>query len=530
MAHYPTYSPGRRAAAVAFRLPAWLQVVLLSATLLLIVSYAVTDFSESDLWWQMKTGELILKSGHIPTTDPFSFTAPGHTWVVQEWGVEVLFYLLYHHLGPLSLVFFKLFAVAAAFALLLARSLRRGGDLVLSASLALLAAGATRWYMNIRPQEVSLVLMCLLLWLMEALRAKRVSGEAAEDADPSLTIDRDGPSGRVPSRWLRWVPALIMLVWVNCHAAFVVGLGIVAAFAVEAWWEGKRGMGWVKEWGLPSLAALGAALVNPYSYHALLYPFMLTGNKLMMWLNAEWISPDFQGPYSRAYLGIILLALAAFALSSRPRRLADILLTLGALHLSLVSNRHVPLFALMVTPILAEHAGDVLRSHWLRAAPASRTTALVAALGIYLLIALPVRLNQLPRQKWFDYCAGMGSFPVAACDYLDRQGWSGNVYHELVWGGYLIWRYDGRVPVFVDGRNEVFFERAFEDCYRITWCERNTQSILDHWKIDTMLIMRNQMLETWLRQSPHWTPAYEDDVAIVFRRRERLAQVKGAAA
>jgi hypothetical protein len=320
-----------------------------------------------------------------------------------------------------------------------------------------------------------------------------------------------------------------MLLWVNSHAAFVVGLGIVVAYAVGAWWEGERGMGWMKEWGVPGVAALGATLINPYSYHALLYPFALTGNKLMMWLNAEWISPDFQGPYARAYLGMILLALAAFALSSRPRRFADVVLTCGALHLSLVSNRHVPLFALAVTPIIAEHATDVLRRRWRRPGQGARSLVLASAVALYLVVALSMRLTQLPREKWFDYCAGMGTFPVAACDFMDRQGWDGRVYHELVWGGYLIWRYDGRVPVFVDGRNEVFFDRAFRDCYRVTWCERDTQAILDRWKIDTMLIMRNQMLETWLRQSPHWTAAYEDDVAVVFRRRERLARAGGAA-
>jgi hypothetical protein len=529
MALNPTRSHGRRSADIVRRLPAWLQVTLIVATLLLIVSYAVTDFSESDLWWQMKTGEMILKSGHVPTTDPFSFTAPGHAWVAQEWSVEVLFFLLYHYLGPLSLVVFKLVTTGAAFALLLSRSLRRGSDLVLSVVLALLAAGAVRWYMNIRPQEVSLVLLMLLLWVMESRRARPVEIDGAGAGDTASGEERQSVRHWPSPFLLRWAPVAIMLVWANCHAAFVMGMGIIAAFSLGAWWEGERGRDWLKAWGLPSLAALGATLLNPYSYHALLYPFMLTGNKLMMWLNGEWISPDFQGPYTRSYLGIILIALAAFALSSRPRRLADILLTAGALHLSLVSNRHVPLFVLAVAPILAEHASDVLRTRWLRPAPVARSLVLTAAVGLYLLIALPIRLTQLPRQKWFDYCAGMGTFPVAACDFLDRQGWTGKVYHELVWGGYLIWRYDGRVPVFVDGRNEVFFERAFRDCYRISWCERDAQAILDYWKIDTMLIMRNQMLETWLRQSPLWTAAYEDDVAIVFRRRERLAQVKGAA-
>jgi hypothetical protein len=442
----PTRNPHRATAT-----PGWLAALLTVATLALATALCLTAQPSWDLWWQMKTGELILRSGHVPTTDPFSFTAPGHPWIAQEWAVEVLFYLLYRSLGPLALVGFKLLAAAAAFGLLFARSLRRGGDLAVTVILALVAAEATRWYLNIRPQEVSFVLLGALLWILEERRRPRRPGRGLP---PSNGVSRD-PQSATRDGLLQWAPVGIMLVWVNSHAAFIVGLGIVAAYAFEAWWEGERGREWVRHWGLPGAATLGATLVNPYSYHALLYPFALTGNKLMMWLNGEWISPDLQGLYARPYLGLILVTLAAFALSSRPRRFADVALVCGALHLSLVSNRHVPLFALAVTPILVEHASDVLRVRWLRPASSGRTVALAAAVGLYLMVALPMRLTRLPRENWFNYCAGMGTFPVAACDFMDRQGWTGRVYHELVWGGYLIWRYDGRVPVFVDGRSQV---------------------------------------------------------------------------
>jgi hypothetical protein len=217
------------------------------------------------------------------------------------------------------------------------------------------------------------------------------------------------------------------------------------------------------------------------------------------------------------------LTLAAFSLSTRPRRLADLVVTAGALHLSLVSNRHIPMFALAVTPILAEHAAGAL-SRLRPALPRHTASSLAGGMALYLGVALCLQLPRLPRGDWFRACGMVDSFPARACDFLDRQSSSGPLFHDLVWGGYLIWRYDGKLPVFVDGRNEIFFQTSFPDFKRVLWCERDTQEILDRWKIETMLIMRYQMLETWLRRSPAWAVAYEDDVAIVFRRRDRLAR------
>src|SRR6266508_4348917 len=44
---------------------------------------------DPDLWWHLKTGSFIARTHHIPSVDPFSYTAAGKHWVVQEWGSEL---------------------------------------------------------------------------------------------------------------------------------------------------------------------------------------------------------------------------------------------------------------------------------------------------------------------------------------------------------------------------------------------------------------------------------------------------------
>src|SRR4051812_28680772 len=46
--------------------------------------------SDSDTYWQIRTGQLILDTGRIPRTDPLSWTAYGQAWHPNSWAFDVL--------------------------------------------------------------------------------------------------------------------------------------------------------------------------------------------------------------------------------------------------------------------------------------------------------------------------------------------------------------------------------------------------------------------------------------------------------
>src|SRR5215211_1914720 len=75
-----------------------LRWLLPALCLLMVVVYALEPSIAADLWWQLKTGELIWTTGRVPHSDVFSHTSAGHPWQVQEWLSELIFYGLYHGL------------------------------------------------------------------------------------------------------------------------------------------------------------------------------------------------------------------------------------------------------------------------------------------------------------------------------------------------------------------------------------------------------------------------------------------------
>ena len=118
--------------------------------------------------------------------------------------------------------------------------------------------------------------------------------------------------GKAPPLWL----AGLMILWSNMHGGFIFGLMLIGPFTLEAMAEASRGarLAAFARWALFGLAALTAALVNPYGVEALLFPFRLMSVQNLSHVS-EWQPQDFGhvGP-----MEVGLLALVGFALSGRP--------------------------------------------------------------------------------------------------------------------------------------------------------------------------------------------------------------------
>ena len=71
----------------AFSFPSLLGVVLAGFSFILLLKFFRVD---GDTWWHLVVGERILSTHSWPTSDIYSFTAPGAEWIAYEWLSEVV--------------------------------------------------------------------------------------------------------------------------------------------------------------------------------------------------------------------------------------------------------------------------------------------------------------------------------------------------------------------------------------------------------------------------------------------------------
>src|ERR1035441_1148251 len=82
--------------------------------------------SDGDTGWHIRTGELVLETGHAPVADPFSFSRPGQPWFAWEWLSDVVLAETWRWRGLAGVAALAGAVLALAATALLARMLRRG--------------------------------------------------------------------------------------------------------------------------------------------------------------------------------------------------------------------------------------------------------------------------------------------------------------------------------------------------------------------------------------------------------------------
>ncbi len=407
-----TTAPGRDAAPFVTFCVLFALIVFLPALL-----------NDGDTLWQIRTGEWILDHRAIPTTDPFSFTAAGRHWFAHEWLAETLMALAFRAAGMPGVMVLAAGATALTGAVMM-RYLRHfliGMHAVLCLAVGLVNAAPS---MLARPHL--LAWPCLVIWCVGLLdaRARRA----------------------VPSLWL----LLVIVLWVNLHGSFVVGLLLPVPLMIEAIWDARgQGQQALRGWGGFIAAAWVAALCNPDTVGGVLFPFHHIGMQSLTMIK-EWQPVTFS---ALEPLELTILAGLAAGLSGHikvpPLRVA-MLLTM--VHGALTHARNEQLLGLIGVLLLAEPIGLALARPILSGKPLGPAWRTAAAAG--LLIALTGRLIVPvdPDQSGEGFAALINRVPaeVRARPVLNEYGFGGN----LIFAG---------VRPFIDSRADLYGDAFLQD-------------------------------------------------------------------
>ena len=146
--------------------PAMLGAMLVGASFVVVRAFNV----DPDLWWHVKTGELILSTHKWATTDPYSYTSYGAPWMSCEWLGDVLLAAVYR-LGGLRGLEALLIVLASAVMLALygLATLRSGNSKAGFVAAAALLALANLSF-SLRPQMLGYLFLILTLIALERFR------------------------------------------------------------------------------------------------------------------------------------------------------------------------------------------------------------------------------------------------------------------------------------------------------------------------------------------------------------------------
>ncbi len=445
----------------------------------------VRPIGDNSMFTHLRTGIHMARTGAIPRSDPYSFTAGGRPWVVQSWLPEWTYGWAYRLGGEdLRMVVLQQAVLLALLAWLILRLARTGSPLR-TAGAGLLAVGIGAPFWSPRPLLFGLICMALTITVVERRRT---------------------PWLLVPIVWL----------WVNSHGSFPLGLV----------WLGARAMGEALEWrawprdAIRYIGAFAAGLVvavlNPLGAKLLAFPFTLGDRREAFESILEWASPNFQNrPAVLVFLTVSLLLLARARLSWR-----DVIPSVAFVAAGLLALRNLPVTAIVLAPVL----GRILRQPESRP-PRSRPAAAVPVgndrVNRIFAAAIAVAFAAFALSVLSDRPLQVGTYPVAAVTYLEREGLLEQPHrlaHFDFVGNYLELRYGERVQVFIDDRVDMYPNSVSRDYRTLLAARPGSLDVLDRHSIDVVLWDREFPLTALLQAGDGWQEVFREKDWLVFRR------------
>ncbi len=464
-----------------------------------------------DFWWHLKLGEIIVSTRSIPTTDLFSFTATGRPFLAQNWLAEIFLYLGFRRLGLEGLIVVgALVALGALFFVhKISSSAVRSVRAVATADL--LVVVGLMLCSNLRAQLLSFLFFAITYWALEDFRLGRL-------------------------RRLVILPG-VMLLWVNMHGGFVLGLALFAIYVVaEAISDGCSGRLRVtapllaRATILLGLTAL-VTLANPSEWRVYEYVTDVARDRSSQQYVQEWQAPRIEEPKMLVAIFVpAILVLMAMIISRRRPAPIELLLVFLFLGFALLSRRNAIWFSLIAGPILARQLEQI---DWGRLGTRVRgsgepsllarrvlNVAIVVVLVIVSVIASPWIYPRLGNDR-IGTSILENRTPVGAVDFMEANATFGRLFHSQIYGDYLIWRLWPRQKTFIDGRVHLFpleiTDGYIEAIDAIDW-----EEWFQRWRIEYVLLSKDKSedgsLIREIREATDWRLIFEDTRSVLFSR------------
>jgi hypothetical protein len=477
-----------------------LQLLALCSLLILLASLtfrARLAVRDPDIWWHLETGNWILQHHAVPYVGIFSRTAATHPWIAYSWLYEVLMSCAYSWFGLVGFAMYGILLTLAVAFVLFWMLHRISRDFWLAWILALLGNFAFLFSLMPRPVFVTMILfMVTLTFLLESQRTGSM-------------------------RLLWWLP-LIFVLWANIHIQFIYGLAVVGLFTginLLQRLASRVGIepGFIQPPTLPlsrligiMFACFAATFFGPYTYHLFHVVEEYATQPVPYSMIEELQAFTFN---STAQFVVLLLTAAAFFAVGWQRKLD--LFKLASLIVASVftfrAARDTWFVSICAVMFLADlRAREDSPKPVLKLPELAGVTA-VLAIGM-LLIARDTGFNTRDLDR-----AISREYPVDAANFVRRNSFSGPLYNNLDWGGFLIW-YLPQFPVAIDGRTNLYGDQMNLLMYKSSGGDESYTSDPYLNEAGLVLLPKKLPLAELLTIDRRFRLVYRDQLAVVFAR------------
>ncbi len=407
--------------------------------ILFIFLFYLKPLIDPDLPWHLKTGEIILQTHSVPSTDTFSFANDnesisfvGEFILKQYWLGQIFLAAIYKLAGPTGLVLLRSFVFTLI--VFIVRSIIFEKGYVFSLLFSGFYVGyLLSGYYSLRPVLFTFLFSSIVLWMLEKYRK---------------------------SSSVRYILALpfLMLVWSNIHGGYIFGLLLLAiylfVYCLNSIFNKYLSDELQSDKSIPIIVIVVLSFIfsflNPNGWLAIKYSFSSHLTEVFDYV-IELKSP--LNPGGNFYFidrviefwCVLPLNIIIMILSFRKRMLLPFLLTLVPTLMACIAIRYIPFMAISVC--VALNSISVELSSLSRFSNKFCYPALIALL----VFGISDKIRSTPANIF--YFMNNISYPVSAVNFMKKNSISGNIIASYNKSSFIVFSLYPDSKVFIDSRS-----------------------------------------------------------------------------
>ncbi len=503
-------------------------------------------FGDGSTGWHLCVGDYVLKNG-VPHQDIISCTFSNQPWVAYQWLWDTFTACIVNlNNGDLNLLAVCMSCMIAALMMLLYdRCRKEGASFPLALLLIPLGCIVAAVHFLARPVIFNFFgIYFFAIWLEDYWR------------------------GVLTGKKFVLRMSLFMLVWVNAHPGFMLGIAMCGLYLIcsaLAWFVSLKSnlnsvyLKRAQVLGIASALLTVETLATPYGIE--LHRYMkekFFGNWSISGSTHEYMQPNFHGEFQPLCLEILIF-MFIFGLAVTKSRLSvpRTLLSIMFMHLALSAVRSMPLFVIVILPVISQlfstisigpfNSTSKRRFWWSNALDKWNKMHVgytaneflcnkhaLSVLVFLVLSALALNHGRLLESQLFNCTWSPQDKPTMTLDYLVEQVKSGTLdssrgFNYDNWGGYI--KFKTGYPVTIDDRAD-FYGEQFVLRYTIIllglpeWKKQLDGGFFEITQkkganVQWVLVPKGMKISQLLKEDPDWgAPAKEDQCSELFIRKQ----------
>lgn len=471
--------------------------------MILILSRGGRLLGDGDTGYHIRAGEYIIANIEVPKTDIFSFHSPEMDWTAHEWLSEVIMAVIHDFSGISGIVLFYTLILSLSFYMFFKVLNSLSNNIIIVWIVAFMGISCTGIHWLARPHVFSFLFLIIWYWILDSYEYKEKSS-------------------------LIYYLPIIIVVWVNLHGGFILGLLLIGVYFIGNVLALKKGneenkkfiKNKIKKLFMIGLLCILASMINPIGYKIIFFPFKFITQKYLANYISEFMPTNMQEQL--AFQIFFFFCLTIILISKKKFDLTEGLLFLLLTYMSFKSVRYTTLFPLIVSPIIVKKLDFTIKEtnfktiKFIKEKGENIGRAQKSAKGFIWVFIVIIASIILIKKEMIVYNFNDEKHPVDAVNFLLEEEIKGNMFNNDEFGDYLIYAAYPKYKVFLDGRSDMYGEEMIEKYLEVIRIKSDWKKVLAEYGIDWVFYNSKSILSRYLYEQEDWHLIYADKVAHIY--------------